>query len=274
MQLTGTIQKRTAAAIQFLKAHRTKSYDRNEMAAVYQRAGVPFTEAADKFFQEWYGVVDGAYFYKIAKETNKFHNEGDTVSIDCNFYLFTTEEEIKDWYDSSPLDETADDDSCDSPTLIKRKYGADTVPVAEGGYYYPGCIYVRPDGRLLIFHPDYDYSDDGDIKTWEYNNFFELMWHELSNTDPGFVETIFQIQHLSGTLMARIYAAVKFANAHGGFKSCRLFSSFHHPWDTSQMPNDPELTDDELAASLLQILERQCSRPENIVLNTIWHIAK
>ena len=268
MQLSGTIQNRTQTAIDFLKANRTKTYDRNEIANIYKKAGVPFTEAADNFFQEWYGVVENAYFYKIAKETDKFHKKGDIISIDCFFDLFDQEESIREEYEFSSVDEIEDSESLYFTAMIKKKYGEDTVPVAEGGYYYPGVIYVRPDGGLLIFHPDYD-----NVKPWEYNNFFELMCDELLSPAPEYVEIILQNQELSGTIMDCLYAAVRFANAHGGFKSCRLFNSFCWPWDTSQMPDDPELTDDELAKCLLQILQRQCSRPENIWPPTmIWHV--
>ena len=262
MQLTGTIQNRIADAIEFLKANRTEAYDHNQIADVYERAGVPFTEAADSFFQEWFGVIEDAYFYHIGKETNKFYTKGALYGIDCAFYLYRKEEEIKAFYDFSPSfpNENA------TGNMIREKYGTDTVPVAEGGYYYPGYIFVRPDGRLLIDH-EYDREPQ------EYNNFFDLICEEFDTTDPEFVEIILQSQKLSGTLMDRIFAAVRFAKAHGGFDSCRLLHSYIFPCDTSQMPDDPELTDDELAKCLLQILQRQCSRPENIWPPTmIWHV--
>ena len=286
MQLTGTIQNRIADAIEFLKANRTESYDHNQIADVYERAGLPFTEAADSFYQEWFGVIENAYFYYIVKETNKFGKKGAIRGIDCEFYLYRKEEEIKELYDFSlpvcstenatedmirekygadTVQEFENDDFIGH--MMRKKYGADTVPVAEGGHYYPGYIFVRPDGRLLIFHHDYD------TEPQEYNNFFDLICYELQSSSPEFVEIILQSQELSGTLMDRIFGAVRFAKAHGGFDSCRLLHSYIFPCDTSQMPDDPELTDDELAKCLLQILQRQCSRPENIWPPTmIWHV--
>ena len=49
MELTGTLQERIAAAIEFAKAHRAYKYDHDKFVERYRKAGVPYTEAAEKF---------------------------------------------------------------------------------------------------------------------------------------------------------------------------------------------------------------------------------
>ena len=55
MELTGTLEERIAAALEFAKAHRAYEYDHDKLVKRYRSAGVPYTEAAEKFCREWDG---------------------------------------------------------------------------------------------------------------------------------------------------------------------------------------------------------------------------
>ena len=184
MKLEGTKEERVAAAVDFLNERRSFAYNRDNIAGVYHKAGIPFTDAADKFFAEWHGVLVGDVWYKEEKEGDHFHKKGEKYQLDFYMSLFDREEEIRRnyWYEPVDANESDDDLAPDFPALIRKHYGADTVPVGEGGYYYQGVIYITGDGRLLIYHPDYD-----EDLPWEYGSLTELMSGELRS--PGLWNT-------------------------------------------------------------------------------------
>lgn len=220
MNLTGTQEERVAAAIEFFRARRTRGRDFDSVAEAYRKAGVPFSEAAEKLFREWNGVFDGGLWYE----------EGDSYRLDFFMDMF----------------------NCDF-SLCKAKYApADAVPVGYGGYYYPGYIFVRPDGKLLMWH---DYYVRGRFS--EYDTLGELVQDELASLDVGCVEKIADIVLFEGSVNERLLAAVNFARKHGGFKNCRLIRYNGFQFDTGRMPGDLSLPDGELCALLLKILEAQ-----------------
>ena len=52
MELTGTLKERITAMVEFAKAHRAYEYDHDKFVKRYRNAGVPYTEAAEKFCRE------------------------------------------------------------------------------------------------------------------------------------------------------------------------------------------------------------------------------
>lgn len=272
MKVEGTIQERVSAAVEFLRARRSFAYDRDKIAEAYRKAGVPFTAAADKFFEEWHGVFCGDLWSKEGEEGDHFHKEGEKYQIDFYVSLFDREEEIRRNYRFEPVAADASDDEfdCDFPALIRKHFGADTVPVGEGGYYYQGVIYITPEGTLVIFHPDYD-----EELRWEYDSLPELLWCELQSPGLDFVEKIVASSGFSGPIGKRCLDVVKFARTHGGFGSCRLFRLYHVPLDIGGLPDDPLLSDDELAEILLQRLMKRHREDESfwdIAPELIWQV--
>ena len=135
MELTGTLEERIAAMVEFAKAHRAYEYDHDKFVKRYRNAGVPYTEAAEKFCREWDGVLDHCRFFSRDKSSID-------VRFVCSLELAdgfdSSEEALQYWYDPGSTDE----------------YGPDTVPVATGGYYYYDIIWTRPDGSLIAVLPD------------------------------------------------------------------------------------------------------------------------
>ena len=133
MELTGTLQERIAAAIEFAKAHRAYKYDHDKFVERYRKAGVPYTEAAEKFCRD--GVLDHCRFFRRDKSCID-------VRFVCSLELAdgfdSSEEALQYWYAPDMTDE----------------YGLDTVPVATGGYYYYDIIWIKPDGSLIAVLPD------------------------------------------------------------------------------------------------------------------------
>ena len=85
MQLTGTIQNRIADAIEFLKANRTEAYDHNQIADVYERAGVPFTEAADSFFKNGSVSLKTPIFITSGKKRISFIQKERSMALIVHF---------------------------------------------------------------------------------------------------------------------------------------------------------------------------------------------
>ena len=135
MELTGTLEERIAAALEFAKAHRAYEYDHDKFVKRYRSAGVPFTEAAEKFCREWDGVLDHCRFCT----RNKSRID---VRFVCSLELIegfdSSEEALRYWYNPDTRD----------------RYGPDTVPVATGGYYYYDILWIKPDGSLIAVLPD------------------------------------------------------------------------------------------------------------------------
>ncbi len=135
MELTGTLEERIAAAVEFAKAHRAHEYDHDKFVKRYRSAGVPYTEAAEKFCREWDGVLDHCRFCT----RNKSRID---VRFVCSLGLIegfdSSEEALRYWYDPDTRD----------------RYGPDTVPVATGGYYYYDILWIKPDGSLIAVLPD------------------------------------------------------------------------------------------------------------------------
>ena len=63
MKLTGSLKERITQALDFAKAHRAYEYDHDMFVERYRKAGVPYTEAAEKFCREWDGVLDYCRFF-------------------------------------------------------------------------------------------------------------------------------------------------------------------------------------------------------------------
>ena len=239
MQLTGTQEERVAAAIEFYKVRRSPGLDHDAVVEAYRKAGVPFTEAAEKLFREWNGVFDGERWYE----------EGHSYRMDFFMSLFNCD---FSFYEHKPVDESAEDENLSAPAIMRKHYGADTVPVGYGGYYYQGYVFICPDGKLLMWH-DYNPRDE----FWEYDSLDELIQGELSFHCVGRVEKIVDRVGFEGSVEERLLAAVQFARKHGGFKNCQLIRYNGFPFDTSRMPADLSLPDGELCELLLKIMQEQ-----------------
>ncbi|GEM_PF-2668652 len=213
MKLTGTLQERIAAAIEFAKAHRTGEYDRNKTAKIYRKAGVPYTQAAEKFCRDWDGVLNYCRFCCANKSRIDFWF---ACRLDVTEGFETPEEALKYWYDPVTYEEE-DDWYPNYPKEIREKHGPDTVPVAAGGYYYFDILWSKPDGGLIAIMPD-------DDREKYYDNLIDYLCYEFGCAGtPDSVEVDLEVKELEGTMEERCTAAVEFARAHGGFERCRLF---------------------------------------------------
>ena len=260
MQLTGTEKERIDAAIAFAKSHRSHQYDQEKIAEIYQKAGVPFTEAAEKFCREWDGVFDMVKMYP--DKPNVVMDDGThyLIDIDFSFNLLSDSENVSDsvdnvqvWYDADYM--RKDGDGCSNWYAeciedIRQKYGDDTIPVAEGGWYYPDIICVCPDGKIVSYLPDE--GNDNVYDCLEDFLHFHIGGHGLSS-----IEVIRDEEKLEGTMDERIAAAIAFAKVHGGFTHCRLFAEMYSraPLDLSRITEQNDLSDSDTAALLLRILE-------------------
>ena len=239
MQLTGTtIQERMASAIAFAKAHRSHEYDHDHYASVYRKAGVPYTEAAEKFCREWCGVLEDLEFC-----------HQDNVRVDFTFELMADipfdneppENRLKLEYE--PSSESTDDDYGypDFAAAIRKRYGADTVPVAEGGYYYPSIVFVRPDGKIVALLPD-NGLEGIDV----FDTLVDFLLFQLSGNSLASIEMVLERRRLESADMVlnrevfderayseRIHAVLEFAKAHGGFKYPRVRGKAHR-WNLTE----------------------------------------
>lgn len=250
MQLTGTDKERIDQAIAFAKAHRTEEYNHEKFVNLYKEAGVPYTEAAEKFCREWCGVLEKAKFYP--DRPNVIGDDGSEllIDIDFSFRIITNADDLKYWYDP---DYTEGDDCDEFAKVVREKYGIETVPVASGGYYYPLQIWICPDGRLVAILPD-----NGPWHQHIYDNLYEFLYEQLEEDfSAGKVEMVLVEKRIEGTLDERIATVVEFAKAHGGFHHCRLFADFYNraPLDLSKLTAEQNLSDDAAAALVLEILQ-------------------
>ena len=261
MQLTGTtIQERIASAIAFAKAHRSHEYDCDKTAGIYRMAGVPFTEAAEKFWREWYGVWNCIDFYP--DRPNVVNSDGEHHIERIDFYFSLVEDAEKLEVDYTPESYLGWPDSAG---MIRKKYGDDTVPVAEGGYYYPSDIWVCSDGRIFSVLPE-DFEEIGDEHVWK--SLDEFLCFVLEDEYPARIEKVLARKELEGSLDENVSAAIAFAKSHGGFRLCRMTSAAARcdPIDIRRIAALEEsasgnfadsIVDGELSALLLQVLKEQ-----------------
>lgn len=275
MQLTGTEEERIVAAIAFAKAHRSHEYERDKIAEVYRKAGVPFTPAAEKFCREWDGVFDRVNMYPDRPNVVMDDGTHYLIDIDFSFNLLSNSEHVHDpvdnvkvWYDADYM--RRDGDGCskrcaESIEYIRQDYGADTVPVAAGGWYYPDIVCVCPDGKIVAYLPE-----EGNDQV--FGNLEEFLHLHIGGHGLSRIEVVRDEEKLEGTMDERIAAAIAFAKAHGGFEHCRLFAEMYNraPLDLSRIreqenrtggsasgtgSSDGNSADNSIAALLLEILE-------------------
>lgn len=249
MQLTGTDKERIDQAISFAKAHRTEEYDHEKFVNLYKEAGVPYTEAAEKFCREWCGVLERVKLYPDSPNVVGDDGSELLIDIDFSFRILTDADDLRYWYDP----DYTEGDYCDDCSIwIRENCGAETVPVASGGYYYPDKIWISPDGKLVTIFPD-----DGPYHQHIYNNLDEFLHRELGGHGASRIEVVLDEKRFEGTLDERIASAVEFAKAYGGFKQCRLFAEFYNraPLDLSKLTAADGLSDEEMAAIVLEILK-------------------
>ncbi|MBQ3657530.1 MAG: hypothetical protein II956_11885 [Bacteroidales bacterium] len=249
MQLTGTIQERVDQAIAFAKAHRTEKYDHEKFVNLYKEAGVPYTEAAEKFCREWCGVLEKVKLYPDSP--NVVGDDGSELlsDIDFSFRILTDADDLRYWYDP----DYTEGDYCDDCAIwIRENCGAETVPVASGGYYYPDKIWISPDGKLVTIFPD-----DGPCHQHIYNNLDDFLHEHLDEHCADKVEMVLVEKRIEGTLDERIATVIEFAKTHGGFRHCRLFADFYNraPLDLSKLTAEQNLSDEAAAALVLEILQ-------------------
>lgn len=238
MKLTGTIQERIHALIEFGKAHRSINYDaeyEKHVEEYYQKLGVKFTDAARNFWREYAGVLDNMWLYPDGPTISCDDGRRFLSAINFDFYCIT-EELLTEWCVPQP-----DDFSPDYVGIIWEKYGEDTVLVAYGGYYYPRLIWVRPDGRLIAIMPD-----DGTEKY--YDNLEEFLCYQLESEHPSWLEVVTESLKLKGMLEERLHAAIDFAKNHGGFEYCTLLDDNwgNVPFDLSKMAGCDGCSDAEI----------------------------
>ena len=263
MELKGTVEERVEAAIAFARASR-KPYDHEKISDLYRKVGVPYTEAAEKVYREWDGVFEDIVVY----------HEDSIHCVDFFIYFFKDPKDFMQWYSvdaekfvneqTDPIYRTLQRaHSYVYEEIVKEKCAPGTVPIAEGGYYYQGGIYVQPDGKLMCYHPDYD-DEDG----WHFDDFTKLLDMELGAADPWRIERILEEKEVSGTLEAQVKEEIAYIRSHGGFKSCRLMNSAGIP---VHIENDEALSDEEITQMLLQFFQRPM--PEMLGNpHRIWHV--
>lgn len=213
MQLTGTLEEKIYTLIEFGKAHRSIVYDsayEKHVEELYRNTGVKFTDAARKFWREYAGVMDTMMLYP--DRANIVTDDGRKYIAGIDFDFHCVDEEALAW--SIPESEP-DDFYPDFAKIIREKYGEDTVLVAEGGYYYPCLIWVRPDDSLISIMPD------AGIEKY-YNTLEEFICYHLKDKFLSRVEVVTETMKLSGTLEERLHSAIDFAKNHGGFEHCSI----------------------------------------------------
>ncbi len=260
MHLSGTEKERIDAAIAFAKSHRSHQYDQEKIAEIYRKARVPFTEAAEKFCREWDGVFDMVKMYP--DKSNVVMDDGThyLIDIDFSFNLLSDSEHVRDpvdnvkvWYDADYMRKDVDGCSkwyAECVEYIRREYGNDTVPVAEGGWYYRDILCVCPDGKIVSYLPD-----DGNDQV--YDSLEEFLYCHIGGHGLSSIEVIRDEEKLEGTMDECITAIIAFAKAHGDFAHCRLFAEMYSraPLDLSRITEQNDLSDSDTAALLLRILE-------------------
>ena len=235
MELTGTLQERIAAAVEFAKAHRAYEYDHDKFVERYRKAGVPYTEAAERFCREWDGVLDRCRFCGRNKSRIDFRF---VCSLDMAEGFDSSEEALQYWYDPDTYEKDWGWYE-NYPKEIRDEYGHNTVPVATGGYYYYDIIWIKPDGSLIAILPD-------DGRENEFSNLLDYVSSEFGFAGtPDFVECDIEWKDLTGTMEERCAAVVDFAREHGGFGHCRLFpyNSVQDVIDISEIVGDMQNPD-------------------------------
>ena len=238
MQLTGTKEERIRAAIEFAKAHRTREYDHDHYASVYRKAGVPYTSAAEKFCREWCGVLEDLEFCHQDKIRVDFTFE---LMADIPFNDEPPEKRLESEYTPDPNPKEDGYGYPDFAAAIRKRYGADTVPVAEGGYYYPSIVFVRPDGKIVALLPD-NGLEGIDV----FDTLVDFLLFQLSGNSLASIEMVLERRRLESADMVlnrevfderayseRIHAVLEFAKAHGGFKYPRVRGKAHR-WNLTE----------------------------------------
>ena len=244
MKLTGTLDERIHSAVEFLKANRMKEYDHDKYVAAYRKAGIPFTDAADRLFAEWVGVWDGVCFYEHA---------GSPFSLDFFIDLFHDPKVIRRYYGG----------------FSKSAYGKKTIPIGYGGYYYYADIYLTADGKIVAYH-DYNWERyiENDGHGEEHDSLEDFAKWELFHHPPEQVEKIMEIKEFYGTLEERVAAEIAYIQEHGGFASCRLMNSAGIP---CPVPADREFSNAELTELLMRFFTS--SKPENpLSTDRVWWV--
>lgn len=250
MQLTGTIEERIHAVVEFGRAHRTPQYDEKYAEEIYEKAGAPFTDAARKFWSEWSGVTDEMSFYSRNPSIPSDGGRKFTGRIYFDFYCLN-EQGLRDWYIPTTYPEE-DEGFPDLAGIMRAKYGDDTVPVAEGGYYYQWRFWIRPDGKMIAILPDNGIE-------YYFDTVEEFLCWQLKDHNPGWLEVTTERMKLTGTLEERMNAVIDFARKHDGFEHCRVLED---GWvgrvvDLSKLNGCMELSDEEIFDLLYQALNAE-----------------
>lgn len=229
MKLTGTIDERIDAAVEFGRAHRQGEYDEKKAEELYRKAGVPFPDSARKFWRDWAGVLDEMIFY----------NDEQSI-IDFSFCSFT---------DAGRLNLTYGPSKFNLSKGIRDEFGDDAVPVAEGGYYYPCTLWAIPDGRVIGVMAD-------DESAYIYDQLECFLYQQFEDFELESVEVITDSLELTGSLEERARAAIDFAKEHDGFEYCRIECGLAI-FDFSELINHNDCTESGAADILREILMKE-----------------
>ena len=254
MKLTGTTDhERIDSAIAFAKAHRSHDYDHCKITEIYHKAGVPFTEAAEKFWRKWYGVLEQCVLYPDSPNVSCDDGNHYIIDVDFSFCMLANAEELKYRYEPTTYPDLDENYCEDIGGMIRAKYGIDTVPVASGGYYYPDSIYIRPNGKIISILPDNGYDSER-----FFDSLKEFLYFHLHGLGSASIEKVIEFKNIEeGSMEERIAVVMEFAKSHGGFQHCRLFAEMYErsPLDLSKITKAGKLSDDETARLLLEILK-------------------
>lgn len=170
LELTGTLRERAEQVLKFAEEHIKSKAGLDQIALVYQAAGVPYTDAARRFIERYNGLLLDCTMYRAPYDKEniahvKRYKGLDKIDFDCSIIGYqmirnTTNGFTEDVRDLKELweEDLSEDDIPDAAAQAKANKEWQAVPVGTIGDYYAACVYITIDGRLLAFH-DYEKNE-------------------------------------------------------------------------------------------------------------------
>ena len=187
LELTGTLRERAEQALKFAEEHIKSKADLDQIALVYQAAGVPYTDAARRFIERYNGLLLDCTMYRAPYDKEniahvKRYKGLDKISFECEIIGYQMirnktngfAEDVRDLKElwEEDIYETAYPDAAVQARANKEWQA---VPVGTIGDYYAACVYITQDGRFLAFH---DYEKN---KMHIFDSFAEFMEFEFGH---------------------------------------------------------------------------------------------